>query len=141
MKNVTINKSQKLYVLHGEKYISCLGFQVCLDKRDALNVELDVTLNKGKLGSVTAYKEYLKLVDIAKVKFDYIGVKSKIELEKQLIGLEGKRIEVIDSYGETRRFIVGKSSGWMPCHLEIKKRNSSGGGQVYGTPFKSIKII
>jgi hypothetical protein len=49
-------------------------------------------------------------------------------LSPQLVGLEGWRVEVVTTYGETRRFIVGRSTGWRPCHLEIARRNSSGGG-------------
>jgi len=48
-------------------------------------------------------------------------------LTKQLIGLEGWRVEVETLYGETRRFYVGRSTGWVPCHLEVKTRRSMGG--------------
>jgi hypothetical protein len=48
-------------------------------------------------------------------------------LTKQLIGLEGRRVEVVTTYGEKRRFIVGRSTGWVPCHIERKLRTSSGG--------------
>lgn len=40
-------------------------------------------------------------------------------LTPQLAGLEGYRVKVIDMAGEVRKFIVGKSTGWRPCHLEI----------------------
>jgi len=63
------------------------------------------------------------------------------ELTPQLIGLEGQRVEVVDQYDERRRFIVGKSTGWLPCHLEIKTKRSTGGACVSGAPFKSIKIV
>lgn len=49
-------------------------------------------------------------------------------LSPQLVGLEGYRVEVVTTYGETRRFIVGKSTGWKPSHLEIARRDSMGGG-------------
>lgn len=52
------------------------------------------------------------------------------DLCPQLAGLEGWRVEVLDHEldgGSTRRFIVGKSTGWRPCHLEISRRNSHGG--------------
>jgi len=52
---------------------------------------------------------------------DYSG------LSPQLKGLEGYRVEVETTYGEKRRFIVGCSTGWKPIHLEIAKRNSTGG--------------
>lgn len=45
----------------------------------------------------------------------------------QLIGLEGWRVEAVDVHGERRRFIVGKSTGWRPCHLEIKTARSACG--------------
>ncbi len=48
-------------------------------------------------------------------------------LSPQLLGLEGWRVEVKTTYGETRRFIVGRSTGWRPCHIEVKRRTSFGG--------------
>ena len=69
------------------------------------------------------------------------GKRSEHFLTRQLVGLEGKRVEVIDKYGQRRRFIVGKSTGWLPIHLEIARRTSHGGGGVYGTPFKSVRVI
>lgn len=56
---------------------------------------------------------------------DYSGLTS------QLKGLEGWRVEVVDRElrgGATRRFIVGMSTGWRPCHLEISRRGAHGGG-------------
>ena len=64
-----------------------------------------------------------------------------VELTPELTGLEGKRVEVVDRYGERRRFIVGKSTGWLPIHLEIARRNSSGGPAVTGAPFQSVRIV
>lgn len=49
------------------------------------------------------------------------------DLSPQLVGLEGWRVEVVTTYGEKRRFIVGKSTGWRPCHLEVLTRRSLGG--------------
>lgn len=48
-------------------------------------------------------------------------------LSPQLIGLEDWRVEAVDIHGERRRFIVGKSTGWRPCHLELKSTRSAGG--------------
>lgn len=54
-------------------------------------------------------------------------LRSTAGLSPQLIGLEGWRVEVVTTYGETRRFYVGRSTGWIPCHIEIKTRRSYGG--------------
>ena len=48
-------------------------------------------------------------------------------LHPLLIGLEGWRVEVTDTDGAKRRFIVGRSAGWQPCHIEIKTTRSIGG--------------
>lgn len=58
-------------------------------------------------------------------------------LSPQLIGLEGWRVEVLTTYGEKRRFIVGKSTGWRPCHLELSRRGSTSGG---GAEKEYVKI-
>lgn len=53
-------------------------------------------------------------------------------LTPQLKGLEGWRVEVVDIGGEIRRFIVDRNStnpemAKVAIHLELKRRNSSGG--------------
>ena len=58
---------------------------------------------------------------------DYSGLTS------QLKGLEGWRVAVVDCHDDEeepaeRRFIVGMSTGWRPCHLEIARRSAHGGG-------------
>lgn len=62
-------------------------------------------------------------------------------LDTALMGLEGKRVEVVDKHGDRRRFIVGKSTGWLPIHLEIKTRRSTGGMGTYGQPFQSVRVV
>lgn len=68
-------------------------------------------------------------------------IRSTDNLTPQLVGLEGWRVEVIDCYRETRRFIVGRSAGWKPCHIELAKRNSHGGPAVHGTPFFKVRKL
>ena len=46
------------------------------------------------------------------------------QLSPQLVGLEGKRVRAVAADGEVRRFIVGRSTGWVPVHLEIRTRRS-----------------
>ena len=64
-------------------------------------------------------------------------------LHPQLIGLEGKRVEVVEDYGDAnpRRFYVGKSTGWAPIHLEISRRNSHGGGAVSSRCYRSVRVV
>ena len=61
-------------------------------------------------------------------------------LSPQLIGLENQRVEVSTEYGETRRFWVGRSTGWQPCHLEIKTRLARGGDPAE-RQYKNVRVI
>lgn len=64
------------------------------------------------------------------------------ELIPEFIGLERRRVEVTLPNGEKSRFYIGKSTGWLPCHLEIKTSRSFGGGAVYypeGSTFRVLK--
>lgn len=62
-------------------------------------------------------------------------------LSPQLIGLEGWRVEVEDEYeNRKRRFIVGKSTGWRPCHIELLTRVSPGGTSAL-PEYKSVRKI
>jgi hypothetical protein len=62
------------------------------------------------------------------------------DLTKQLIGLEGKRVEAITLYGEKLRFWVGKSTGWKPIHLEVLRSNSIGGTGAH-KKYQSVTVI
>jgi len=62
------------------------------------------------------------------------------ELTPQLTGLEGWRVEVITDYDEKRRFIVGKSTGWKPIHLEVSRRSALGGGGAE-KHYKSVRKL
>lgn len=68
------------------------------------------------------------------------AIRDTSQLSPQLAGLEGWRVKVIDlglgavlahvkpEHLKPRRFIVGKSTGWRPIHLELATTRSLGGG-------------
>lgn len=145
MKDFSINNEQELYVFaHGRgkrQSFTCMGFDVCEKRKVALAKELAVELKGYAKGTEESYKEYSDIIDIAFRKHVETGWRSKSELTPEFIGHEGKRVEVIDAYGEKRRFYIGKSTGFIPCHLEIANSRSHGGGAVTGHPFKSIRFI
>lgn len=143
MENITVNNDQELFVIKIRNGYTCLGFDVCLNRQKKLADELNIPLLPHERGSIESYRQYDQLIEIARQKHNESGFRwiSKSELIPEFIGKEGKRVEVIDEYGEKRRFYIGKSTGFIPCHLEIKQRNSSGGGSITGYPFKSIRYI
>ena len=141
-RQITVNREQGLYVIPSGGGYSCLGFNVLESRAKGLIDELSPGIIwTHRKGSMAAYSAYQKLIKAAKEKNRLTGWRSKSELTPQLIGLEGCRVEVVDCYGEKRRFNVGKSTGFIPCHLEIYNRVSSAGPSVTGTPFKSVKVV
>lgn len=112
-----------------------------LDQRaKALAKELGLSWD-AEIGTLDTYAEYQNLLAMGQNKNHETGWRSRACLTPQLIGLERKRVEVMDCFGNKRRFWVGQSTGWMPCHLEIARRGSREGQAVSGAPFKSIRVV
>ena len=145
--NVTVNVEQGLYVIPSGNGYSCLGFDVCLERSRKYAAWLRgqglraSAPAKSKRGTLAAYDRYRWMSGKVFEVYQKTGKRCDAELSQQLTGLEGRRVEVVDQYGETRRFIVGKSTGWIPVHLEIKTRRSMGGSAVCGAPFKSVRLV
>jgi hypothetical protein len=140
--DVTINREQELYVISCGRGYTCLGFDVCLKWARGIAEWLGVPEVEHYLcGTMEAYELYEELCVEGRRKHDKTGERCPALLTPQLVGLEGKRVEVVDCDGEKRRFIVGKSTGWLPIHLEISRRNSSGGFGVTGAPFRSVRVV
>jgi len=151
MKQVTINAEQRLYVIPSGAGYSCLGFDVAEERLAAV---ADWLIQQGErspwstheaaqgpIGTPERYAFYRAIMGLCANYCARTGKRCPVELTPQLIGLEGKRVEVVDKYGDKRRFQVGKSTGHIPIHLEIARRTSTGGIGVHGAPFQSVTII
>ncbi len=144
---VTPNRKTRLYTIDHGKFVTCLGFDVAFNKLKALHAELSPMVAKPLpempkyKGTMKVYNTLSKLQKIAQEIHKTHGIAFKCELTSQLIGLEGKRVEVVDRYGDKRRFKVGRSTGWLPCHIELSNSRSSGGGAVTGAPFQSVRLV
>lgn len=148
-KGITINPDyfgpgDGLYIIPSGDGYSTLGFDRVMELASALAKELgqlDLIPWTDERGTIEAYEKYRALVDIAHERHKKSGFRSKVELTPELIGLEGRRVEVVDSSGEKRRFTVGRSTGWIPIHLEIKTSRSRFHDPVSGAPFQSVRVI
>lgn len=67
------------------------------------------------------------------------------DLAPLLIGLEGWRVEVTYTFDsgaqERERGIVGRSTGWKPCHILLKRRDSIGGGGVLNRVLTGVRKL
>jgi len=138
---VKVNRAQRLYVMPSGAGFSCWGFDVLKRRSKALAAELGMPYTAHRAGSKAAFAQHEALTAMAAQRNGASGWRSSIDLTPQLVGLEGKRVEVVDSDGARRRFTVGKSTGWIPCHLQIARANCHGGPAVMGAPFKSVRVV
>lgn len=147
MKLSAINLTQRLYVMPEAGGYSCLGFDVLERRMGGYLVHLLDNGINGRIGpdkdigTPERFEQYQEALEAVRKLYAATGIRCESELTPELVGLEGRHVEVTDCYGERRRFIVGKSTGFVPIHLEIERRNSSGGGGVTGAPFKSLIVI
>lgn len=151
MKNkVTLNRKRRLFVIPEGNGYTCLGFDVCQNRINRLAPELAALgYRVGRMprkGTLAQYHHLRDLQELARKQHEATGWRSQAELTPQLIGLEGKRVEVVSKWPksgavERERFWVGKSTGWIPCHLSIARRNCHGGPAVCLGEIQSVRVI
>ena len=146
-REVTVHEERELYVIPSADGYSCLGFDVLIRRNDAVckwlraNGQSAREITPDLRGTLEAYAIYRETMREGETLNREMGKRCNADLTPQLIVLEGKRVEVVDKCDETRRFWVGKSTGWFPVHLEIARRNCSGGVAVTGAPFQSVRVL
>lgn len=118
--------------------VSCLGFDYADRKRAAVVTwlqgapELDGIPEQGEAGTLAGYDSYMAAMDAGRAYHERTGQRCNADLLPLLTGREGERVVIMDPDGqEVSRFWVGKSTGWMPSHLEIKRSDSHGGAPAF----------
>lgn len=138
----SINTAQRLYVMRSGQGFSCYGFDVLDRKAKAAYAWCAGDApNFGTPGTAAHFAMCDTAIEEAAAYAIKTRKKCPVELHPQLVGLEGHRVEVIDADGDTDRFIVGRSTGWMPVHLRIHNRRSHGGPAVDSRPFQSVRSL
>lgn len=140
-----------VYVIKNDGGTSCLGFDVTLDRLERYALDLFQNVEqvdelmarmKPQRGEMVVYDRMRELQSALIERSQATGEKPLADLTPQLIGLEGCRVEVEDKNGDgtTRRFIVGRSTGPIPCHLEIS-RTSAVGGYPARREYERVRIV
>lgn len=142
----SINKEQKLYVVKAGKGFSTYGFEFLNRRAVALrdwyfeNNPQAIPQIPARIGTKKHYIACQKVIEQVGRYCTHARIACPVELCPQLKGLEGRRVEVVTLRDEKRRFIVGKSTGWLVTHLEIPRRNSTGGMSAE-REYKSVVVL
>jgi hypothetical protein len=134
---ITRNEADALYVIQTSESVTMYGYDVVLRDIDLMFTELagrralpEEYIDNAPIpvrGSMEAWDLRVILMDQLKAVCAEQGEQAIFNLSPQLLGLEGWRVQALTKYNETRRFIVGRSSGWAPCHIELARSNSNDG--------------
>lgn len=152
-----IDHEQKLYVLREAGGYSCRGFEYLDKQARRVGTWLAEQPNAERTGAAAAARTWLVELDrnppgsadhfqicqnILERAHIYCGVFGPClaDLVPALIGLEGRRVEAT-IYGERRRFRVGRSTGWLPCHLACHNVRSHGGGAITPDSIRDVRIV
>lgn len=128
----SINHESRLYVIKAGAGFSCYGFDVAERKRAAvLQWITGAPVAPMATGTAEHFAAFNDAMAAGAAHNRATGKRCLAELESELVGREGKRVEIIAPGEPRRRFYVGRSMGWMPCHLEIARRDSTGGPAAY----------
>lgn len=151
MKSVTYSSKTRLFTIPCNGGFSCLGVEICRNRAAMLSAELGETLAEDYRAKrfdspLALYADYCRLVEAARAKNSENGWRSQSELTPELVGLEGKRVEIVHSWPksgkrETIRFQVGRSTGFIPCHLMIHNSRCSGGPAVCLGKIETVRVI
>ena len=138
----SINTDQRLYVIKAGHGYSCLGFDVADKKTRAVLAWMGWPERPlPEPGTPDHWRAYWQAMELGAKHAAKTATRCPAELEPALIGLEGKRVEMTAPDGAKERFYVGKSTGWMPCHLAIKRRDSTGGCAVYLPEGATVRVV
>lgn len=147
---VTINENQRRYVIPSNGYVSCLGFENAERQartrlewlRDRAPIEAWAIAPHGlePLGTIELYNQLQAINSAIHAIHLRTGEKCLVDLSPQLTGKERQRVSVVDEFGETRRFTVGRSGGYIPVHLELKSRRSSS-GEAASRVYRSVHLV
>lgn len=140
-KPVTLSHDGTLYIIPCGEGFTCLGFDHCESQMAKVAAWVGLTIPEGVKGSLERYAQYAHMMAMGAAYAKATGKRCDADLTPALIGLEGRRVEVTLPDGEKTRFWVGKSTGWMPIHLAIKTRASSGGDSVYFPAGSKLAIV
>jgi hypothetical protein len=117
----TVGTERELFAYRkksAEAGASTLGFQEERRRSAAISRELGLPAPAAPPGTCAALLEYLELLEAARYHVVRTGKRMTCGLHPDLTGLEGSTLEATRD-GEKVRFILGKSTGFIPCHLEV----------------------
>lgn len=140
--NVGIDPNAEMYVISHPVGVTTMSWANVKNRTERLALNLVMEdYRPPTTGTREAYDAMKVLEAALKLRYDRTGEKAVAYLSMQLVGLEGYRVEAVDEEGDApRRFIVGKSTGWIPVHLEIRTTRSTG-GEPARLEYHSVKIL
>ena len=138
----SIDKDRRLYVIAHEGGWTTLGWDVAQRRMDAVAAWMgSAKTEDGTPGTQEHYLASAATMTDGATFHRRTGGRCPAEVTSTRIGLEGCRVEGRYPTGETKRFQGGKSTGWLPCHLQRHKSRAHSGPAVSYPEGSTIRVI
>jgi hypothetical protein len=119
--NVATDGFTETYAIRGQDgSVETMPWDLCLLRLERYAINLHIEMPQVARGTVAAYDTMRILQDALRAEYERTGEQAIAELSPLLVGVEGRTVEVETLDGERRRFVVGKSSGFLPHHIELR---------------------
>lgn len=123
---------------------SCLGYEYAERTRRGVLEWCGLPVRDIPFGA-EHYEAYCQALRYGEVRSYRTGAYCPALLIPELDQYRGKRVEVTwtEASGATysERYWVGRSTGWLPINLSIKRRDSSGGGGAYFPAGATVRVV
>lgn len=138
---LTLNFKHQAFTVPSGRGSITLGFSECKRRTQAIADHYErQDLAPTEYGTAIAYFEYVKAVNYAEAEYRRTGQPCPVDLNTQLEGLEGRKVEAVTHNGERREFWVARSTGWRPSHLEASEPGAKA-GTVCPREYRSVTVI
>jgi hypothetical protein len=131
-------QTQSYEITIGDKTVN-YPFQILFERIQLLSTELgeEERLEGIKMGSFKAYYLYRYFLQRVMEKYKEDGLQSQVYLVPELIGYEGKEVNVKYFDGTEETFFVGKNGEALPYYIKLETKDS-----LYGDPIqKHIEYV
>ena len=119
--NVGTDGFAETYVIREQDgSVETMPWDLCKLRVERYAINLRIEMPQVARGTIAAYDTMRILQEALRAECARTGEQAIAELSPLLIGLEGRTVDVETLDGERRRFVVAKSSGCMPHHIELR---------------------
>lgn len=132
-----------MYVIEQvDKSVSCFGWVNTMNALRRYETYLGMMYPRCEagLGTVEVYEAYEVAIKALRAEYEKTHRQIMVDCNPQLRFLIGRVVRVTTEHGETHRWLIGKSCGWLPVLLSMNPRGAHLGGDPIEPAMKFLRV-